>query len=39
MDKTMIQIDSETKDRLTKLKIHPRQSYNEIISILVRRAK
>ena len=31
-----IKIDFETKGLLDKLKAHPRQSYNEVITILVK---
>ena len=32
---TTIQIDNELKERLNRLKIHPRESYNDLISRLV----
>ena len=32
---TTIQIDKELKERLNRLKIHPRESYNDLISRLV----
>ena len=33
--KKTIQIDENIKKKLDELKIHPRQSYNEIIEMLV----
>ena len=32
---TTIQIDNELKERLNRLKIHPRESYNDLISRLI----
>ena len=32
---TTVQIDNELKERLNRLKIHPRESYNDLISRLV----
>ena len=32
---TTIQIDNELKERLNHLKIHPRESYNDLISRLI----
>ncbi len=32
---TTIQIDKELKERLNRLKIHPRESYNDLISRLI----
>ena len=32
---TTVQIDSELKERLNRLKIHPRESYNDLISRLI----
>ncbi len=32
---TTVQIDNEVKERLNRLKIHPRESYNDLISRLV----
>ena len=32
---TAIQIDNELKERLNHLKIHPRESYNDLISRLI----
>lgn len=38
MPATTIKIDTDVKDRLDTLKIHPRESYNEVISRLVETA-
>ncbi|HOD86146.1 MAG TPA: hypothetical protein PKK41_06000 [Methanoculleus sp.] len=35
MASTTIKIDTELKDRLNTLKIHPRESYNDVIERLV----
>ncbi|MFY9131994.1 MAG: hypothetical protein WBJ06_02365 [Candidatus Methanoculleus thermohydrogenotrophicum] len=35
MASTTIKIDTELKDRLNTLKIHPRESYNDVIKRLV----
>jgi len=35
MVSTTIKIDTELKDRLNTLKIHPRESYNDVIERLV----
>ena len=32
---TTVQIDNELKERLNHLKIHPRESYNDLISRLI----
>ncbi len=32
---TTVQIDNELKERLNRLKIHPRESYNDLISRLI----
>lgn len=32
---TTVQIDIELKERLNRLKIHPRESYNDLISRLI----
>lgn len=32
---TTVQIDNELKERLKQLKIHPRESYNDLISRLI----
>ncbi len=32
---TTIKVDVDVKKRMDKLKIHPRQSYNEVIEILL----
>lgn len=33
---TTIQLDSKTKERLDNLKVHPRETYNEIITRLLK---
>ncbi|CCJ36292.1 hypothetical protein BN140_1369 [Methanoculleus bourgensis MS2] len=35
MASTTIKIDTELKDRLNTLKLHPRESYNDVIERLV----
>lgn len=35
MASTTIKIDTELKDRLNTLKLHPRESYNDVIKRLV----
>jgi len=35
MSKTTIQIDSELKDLLERLKIHPREPYSDVIARLI----
>jgi predicted CopG family antitoxin len=35
MSKTTIQIDSELKDLLEQLKIHPREPYSDVIARLI----
>jgi len=37
METTTIAISLEIKKRLDKLKIHERQSYNEVLSILLKK--
>ncbi len=32
---TTVQIDNELKERLNRLKIHPRESYNDLIARLI----
>jgi predicted CopG family antitoxin len=32
---TTVQIDNELKEKLNRLKIHPRESYNDLISRLI----
>lgn len=38
-ENTTIKISSKTRDKLEKLKIHPRQSYDEVIEKLLEDAK
>jgi len=39
MKKTTIKIGKETKKKLDKIKIHPRETYEDIILRLLKRAK
>jgi len=39
MVNTTIKITKETMDELNKFKIHPRQSYDEVISMLIKAYK
>jgi len=39
MEYSTIKISTKTKEELDKLKIHPRQSYEEIIECLLKKLK
>jgi len=39
MEYSTIKISTKTKEELDKLKIHPRQSYEEIIEYLLKKLK
>lgn len=39
MKTTLIRVTENTKDKLDKQKVHPRQSYDEVIDLMVSEAK